>query len=103
MTFPYGYAVPVLLVLAGLAVLFARGLRARAAVGPIVGDRPRRRWPWARIMTAPYYRRHRGIEHVRDIAYGAGGVRSSTRSRRQWMRRPSASGTPDFRKKYVLI
>jgi acetyl esterase/lipase len=63
-----------------LALLFARGLRARSAVDRSLrraglGGRPRRRWPWTRIMLAPFYRRRGDVEHLRNLSFGPGGRR----------------------------
>ncbi|GAA2666448.1 alpha/beta hydrolase [Actinoplanes palleronii] len=80
-TSPAGWVLVVVAVfcLAGLAVMFARGLQAR----PVVRDflraaglaAPDRRWPWARIMLTPFLRRRGDVEHIRNLDYGPGGRR----------------------------
>jgi acetyl esterase/lipase len=66
--------------MAGLAVLFARGLRARPVVEhwlrqSSIDGRPNRRWPWARIMVTPFYRRRGDVERTAHLSYGPGGRR----------------------------
>ncbi|MBW6439775.1 alpha/beta hydrolase [Actinoplanes hulinensis] len=67
------------LCLVGLALIFARGLRARAVVRDFLRTAglaaPERRWPWARIMLTPFLRRRGDVEHLRGLDYGPGGRR----------------------------
>jgi acetyl esterase/lipase len=68
------------LAMCGHIVLFRRGLRARAAVQRALAEagidaQPHGRWPWARILFAPFYRRRPDVQRIANLSYGAGGRR----------------------------
>ncbi|HEY7271266.1 MAG TPA: alpha/beta hydrolase [Actinoplanes sp.] len=70
-----------ILVMGGLVVLIRRGFRARRSVRRALADAriapaPARRWPWLRIVVAPYYRRRRDVTRVPNISYGDAGRRN---------------------------
>ncbi len=66
----------------GLAVLFLRGLRTHVVAEDFlrhsgITPAPRRRWPWARILVAPYYRRRHDVQRIANLSYGPGGRRQT--------------------------
>ncbi len=70
------------LTMAGLVILFLRGLATPRAVtaalaraGIDVQVDPRR-WPWLRILVAPFLRRRRDVERIADLRYGPAGRRN---------------------------
>jgi hypothetical protein len=70
-----------ILVMGGLVVLIGRGLRAPQSVRRALADAgiataPPRRWPWIRIVVAPYFRRRRDVTRVANISYGDAGRRN---------------------------
>jgi acetyl esterase/lipase len=66
----------------GLAVLFLRGLRTPSAVKRALADAginfraAPRRWPWIRILLAPFLRRRSDIERIANLRYGPAGRRN---------------------------
>ena len=91
---PFGYLIPVVLfglatalsgvavvVMGGLIVLIRRGQRTAGAVRRALADAgipaaPRRRWPWLRIVIAPYGQRRRDVTRVANLRYGDAGRRN---------------------------
>jgi acetyl esterase/lipase len=68
-------------VMAGLLVLIRRGQRTPGVVRRALADAgipaaPRRRWPWLRIVVAPYVRRRRNVTRVANLRYGDAGRRN---------------------------
>jgi acetyl esterase/lipase len=85
---PAGWAIVGLAVATCAAgpILVRRQLRAAPAVDSALaeglrpdlpsGGRRRHRLPWHRILFAPWRIRHRDVQHLRNLAYGAAGKRN---------------------------